>query len=569
MLLLALGRTYSFIVTLVHQEKEVNVDANEAVVFPEDLNTLSLDQLTELSSRALAQFDSLASTAETDEQVGALEALAAGIENVTAAINTTKSIMAANGQTVTAGRKAPVPAEDEVEDEEEPVAKKPPLFEGRQVALSKVQENAPVIPQETKSDLVITAAAPRYGLPTGARFDTLDTLVDAFQNHSKAQVVTAGVPQFLTVGTVQNDFEHVIDGQSTSLRDFEYMAKQLRSEDKAEALVAGGGWCSPSEIRYDFFNIACEDGMVDLPTFGVKRGGINHPVSPSLADVFTGSFTNATNPWLWTEADDIAAVTGTVPSKPCVRVTCPSFTEVRLECYGICLTAGNLTDSAYPEATRNHLSLLMSAHYHAMNQRYIQRMVALSTAAIVMPSGTGGGSLAADLPDAVALAANDVRTRFGLCEDDVLEVVLPRWAKDAIRGDLSRRNGDQNYLTMSDADINALFTVRRTRVQWVADWQVRGAGFPGTATALTAWPVTVDFLIFPAGTFVRGNGMSLDLGVVRDSVLNADNDHTAAWTEECHLIARYGHESRLYRVPVWVGGQTGGTFSATAQRYAA
>lgn len=539
------------------------MDANEAVVFPEDLNTLSLDQLTELSSRALAQFDTLANDDNIDDTgVVRLEELATNIEKVTAAINTTKTIMAANGQTVSAARKAPVPPADEVEDEdEEKPATKKPLFEGRQVALSKVQENAPVIPEETKSDLVITAAAPRYGLPTGARFETLENLVDAFQNHSKAQVVTAGVPQFLTVATVANDFEHVIDGQSTSLRDFEYMAKQLRSEDRQEALVAGGGWCAPSEIRYDFFNIACEDGMVDLPTFGVKRGGINHPVSPSLADVFTGSFTNATNPWLWTEADDIATVTGT-PNKPCVRVTCPSFTERRLECYGICLTAGNLTDSAYPEATRNHLSLLMSAHYHAMNQRYIQQMVSLSTAAIVFPTGVGG-SIAADLPDAVAIAANDIRTRFGLCEDDVLEVVLPRWAKDAIRGDLSRRNGDSDFLTMPDSEINALFTARRTRVQWVADWQVRGAGFFGqaTASALTAWPTTVDFMIFPAGTFVRGNGMSLDLGVVRDSVLNAENDHTAAWTEECHLIAKYGHESRLYRVPMVVGGQTGGTFT--------
>ena len=562
------------------------MDANEAVVFPEDLTSLSLDQLTELSSRALAQFDALANDENIDDEgVAQLEELAANIENVTAAINTTKAVMAANrngvsaaSDKVEAARKAtpPIPAtEEDTEDDEHPTGKPkvstketqvPGRFEGKQVTLAQVQEHAPVIPDnDNKGELVITAAAPRYGLPTGAKFDTLDSLVDAYQNHAKAQVVTAGVPQFLTVATVQNEFEHVIDGQGTSLREFEYMAKKLRSADQQEALVAGGGWCAPSEIRYDFFNIACEDGMIDLPTFGVKRGGINHPVSPSLADVFTGSFTNATNPWLWTEADDIATVTGNV-NKPCVRVTCPSFTERRLECYGICLTAGNLTDSAYPEATRNHLSLLMSAHYHAMNQRYIQQMVTLSTAAITMPSGTGGGSIAADLPDAVALAANDIRTRYGMCEDDILEVVLPRWAKDAIRGDLSRRSGDQAYLTMSDADINQLFTARRTRVQWVADWQVRGAGFPGTATALTAWPLTVDFMIYPAGTFVRGNGMSLDLGVVRDSVLNAENDHTAAWTEECHLIAKYGHESRIYRVPVWVGGQTGGTFT---NRYAA
>lgn len=543
------------------------MDENETVVFPEDLSSLSLDELTALNAKALTAFDTLAGDDNIDEAgVAQLEILADGIEKVTAAINTARTVAAqakpSAAERVAAARKQFPPDADTVDSPDEEVNQGKPAANKKKVSLAVASEHAPTIPESgTSTDLVITAAAPRYGLPTGSRFDTFDSLVDAFQNHAKAQVVTSGVPQFLTVASMQNKFDHVIDGQGTSLRDFEAMVKELRSPDKQEALVAAGGWCAPSEIRYDFFNIACEDGMIDLPTFGVQRGGISYPVSPSLADVFTGSFTNATNPWVWTESDDVSAVTGS-PEKPCVRVMCPTFDERRLECYGICLTAGNLTDSAYPEATRNHLSLLMSAHYHAMNQRYISQMVALSTAAIAFPTGTGG-SIAADLPDAVAIAANDIRTRFGMCEDDILEVVLPRWAKDAIRGDLSRRSGDMDFMTMPDSEINALFTARRTRVQWVADWQVRGAGYFGQAaeSALTAWPTSVDFMIYPAGTFVRGNGMSLDLGVVRDSVLNASNDHTAAWTEECHLIARYGHESRLYRVPIVAGGQTGGTFN--------
>jgi hypothetical protein len=74
---------------------------------------------------------------------------------------------------------------------------------------------------------------------------------------------------------------------------------------------------------------------------------------------------------------------------------------------------------------------------------------------------------------------------------------------------------------------------------------------------MTAWPTTVDFLIYAAGTFIHGNGLSLDLGVIRDSVLNETNDHTAAWSEECHLVARVGHESRRYTVPFNVKGSTG------------
>ncbi len=571
-------------------------DKNETVVFPADLSTLTTEQLESLKQQVLAEFDTLAAQEDiNDEGVARLEELAEGAEKVTAALATR---VAAQSRTVAAAsakervkklRPTTQPSES-AEPEVAPVTEaatteEPKALEGEVVdtsgkalvaggaqtqarvpSLAAAQANAPLISRrENSDDLVIVAAAPTSGVQIGSRFDGMDSLVNAVTTHARSLVITNGRPGFQTVASIRNQFEHVIDGERTSPGEFDAMIRQLRDPERIDALVpadgdmvAAGGWCAPSQIRYDFFNIACQDGMIDLPTFGVQRGGIQFPISPSLADVFSGTFTNATNPWLWTEADDILAATGS-PTKPCVRVTCPTFDEVRLECYGICLTAGNLTADAYPEAVRNHLSLLMSAHYHAMNQRYIQQMVALSTDAIAIPSGSCR-AISSDLPDYVGLAAQDYRTRFGMCDDDVLEVVLPRWARDAIRSDLSRRTGidPTNY---TNADIDRLFTTRRVRIQWVNDWQIRTAGQPGGATALTAWPDTVDFMIYAAGTFVRGNGLTLDLGVVRDSVLNETNDHTAAWTEECHLIARYGHESRLYRLPVCVGGLTGGTCS--------
>lgn len=582
-------------------------DKNEAVVFPPDLSALTAEQLEALKTQALAEFDTLAAQENIDDEgVARLGELAEGAEKVTAALQShvaaeSRTVAAANAKErvkklrptvqpaegedgngdsapaeVTAGTKTkkPVPAaETETAEvfEGEIVTPEPQaaLVAGtraqpRRASLAAAQAAAPLLPSRGHDeDLVIVAAAPTSGVQIGSRFNDVDGLVQAVTSHARSLVITNGRPGFQTVASIRNNFEHVIDGERTSPGEFDAMIRELRNRDTIESLVpengdmvAAGGWCAPSTIRYDFFNIACQDGMVDLPTFGVQRGGIQFPISPSLADVFSGTFTNATNPWLWTEADDILAVTGS-PTKPCVRVICPTFDEVRLECYGICLTAGNLTADAYPEAVRNHLSLLLSAHYHAMNQRFIQQMVALSTSAIVIPTGACR-AISSDLPDYIGLAAQDYRTRFGMCDDDVLEVVLPRWARDAIRSDLSRRMGvdPTNY---SNADIDRLFTTRRVRIQWVNDWQIRTAGQPGGATALTAWPDTVDFMIYAAGTFVRGNGLTLDLGVVRDSVLNETNDHTAAWTEECHLIARYGHESRLYRLPVCVGGLTGGT----------
>lgn len=567
------------------------VDEDEALAFPEDLSGLSNEEISALDARAVAEFDSLAA----NEKISAtdlerLTTLADGIETLRSEVagrvtmasqrDDLKSRMSKiqalpttpdgdsggddgdddESDADTSAKtqdKAPVTATTttqvtaDVKDE----AKPQQVQAKARPNLADAQANAPRLQVTERPTLAIVAAAPASGIAIGQSLSDIDQLTSAVQSAARGMVTSHGTPSFLPVATITNDYEFVIDGDRTDEREFEAMAKALRSSEKAEALVAGGGWCAPSETRYDFFNISCQDGMIDLPTFGVKRGGVRFPVSPSLADVFTGTFTNTTNPWLWTEADDILTVTGSV-NKPCVRVPCATMSESRLECYGICLTAGNLTDNAWPEATRNYLKLLMSAHYHASNTRYISQMVALSSSINIVTTGSGGEAISADLPDYVALAAVDYRERYGLCEDDVLEVVVPRWAKDAIRSDLSRRTG-VDFTNVTDAVINSLFRTRNVRVQWVADWQVRTTGQPGGSSALTAWPDTLDFMIYAAGTFMLGNGMSLDLGVVRDSVLNAENDHTAAWMEECHLIAKFGYESRQYRIPVCVAGRTG------------
>ena len=555
---------------------------NEPVAFPQDLSALSLEALNTLETQATQEFDTLAADDNIDDAgVERLTTLANGIETVrtertgrNAALQTRRGQRDALTARMQAARSAPAATEPEDDessdsDETEPLveATPEPVVAGGvttrpRTSLATAQSLAPGLPNRpSASDLLsITAASPTSGVQIGSRFETLDSLVTAVQSHSRALAPTHGTPSFLTVASVAKDYEYVIDDRS-NLRDFDAMAKAIRSPDNIESIVAGGGWCAPSEIRYDFFNITCEDGMVDLPEFGVTRGGIRFPVSPSLADVFTGSFTNATNPWVWTEGDDILTVTGS-PNKPCVRVICPSFSEVRLECYGICLTAGNLTDNAYPESTRNHLKLLMSAHYHAMNQRYLSQMQTLSTFSGTVTGGATatGDTIWSDAPTAVAIAAQDIRTRFGLCDDDVLEVIFPRWVKDAMRSDFSRRSGVEP-VDIPDSLVNAQFSRYRVRVQWVTDWQIRAAGQFGGSTALLAWPSTVDFMIYPAGTVMRGNGMTLDLGVVRDSVLNAENDFTASWTEECHLIALIGHQIRRYTVPVCAGGKVGGVYT--------
>ncbi len=437
-------------------------------------------------------------------------------------------------------------------------------------SLSETAQHAPT-PQVPTQRLAVTASVDIPGIARGSELPSLSSLSEVTSRKAKAMPVTNdGTGTRQLVASVRNDFSHSVDNR-TSRGEMRDLISFLTSPDKQQALVAGGGWCAPSETRYDFFNIACESGMIDLPTFGVTRGGISFPVSPSLADALGGAnlagfgttLSNTSMPWLWTEADDIAAATGS-PTKPCVRVPCPDFDDERLEAYGYCLTAGNLTDDAYPEATQNTIQLLMAAHAHVINARLIALMLARSTAAISITGGAATDAAAPRIYNAVGLAATDYRARYGMCIDDVLEVILPYWVRDVIQADLAWKAG----VELGDipvSEVNRYFTARNVAVQWVNDWQVRGSGQFGNATPMTAWSTTADFLIYAAGTFVHGNGMSLDLGVIRDSVLNETNDHTAAWSEEAHLIAKVGHESRRYTVGFNVNGSTSALLSGTVR----
>lgn len=447
--------------------------------------------------------------------------------------------------------------------------------------VASLGETAAVAPKQQVRDKVpnaVTASIDVPGVAHGTEMMDIVALADAFQRKAKAIPTTRdgkGAP-WHQVASIKNQFDHIVDDR-TPHGKIEELWKDMTKPESQKALVAGGGWCAPSQIMYDFFNIAeATDGMIDLPTVGVSRGGIRFPVSPAIGDVFfqnagsnpasgfggfAFSMSNATDPWLWTESDDQATVTGSV-NKPTLRVPCPTFNEVRLECYGISLTAGNLTDDAYPESTQNFIRLLRAAYSHAINARLISLMDTAAGGATTIGAVTTDGP-ATRLLNAVALAAMDYRAKFAMSTRAVLEVVVPYWVREVIRADLVLRPyTDPAQMAVADALIDSYFSARNVRVQWVNDYQVRGANQPGSSSNLTVWPATVNFLVYAAGTFLHGTGLQLDLGVIRDSVLNAENDYTAVWAEECHLIAQVGHSARKYTCAFAVSGQVGGAVAS-------
>lgn len=572
-------------------------DNPELVSVPQDLTLLSTEDLTDLESRVVAEFTRL-NEEDTDVTPEALESqvkLANGIDRIRAELagraERDKRVADAEKQRLSdekARLHARVLGQADAPVETEPA----PAIDAETIAaaaaravatvmatvmndrnpgeaaqavvasLADAQRYAPATtsPVVPRAPLAIRASVDIPGVARGDSVTTLEGMAELFHRKARAVTDSRGAETQHHVATITHQFEHVIDSRNKPV-EIEQLLRHITRPELKEELVAGGGWCAPSETRYDFFNIACTDGLVDLPTVGASRGGLSWPISPSLADVFDGvafggfsvAFSNASVPWVWTEGDDVAAVTG-APTKPCFRVPCPDFDEERLECYGVCVTAGNLTDDAYPEATQNTIQLVMQAHDHAMNGRFLANMAALSAAAVTGGAFAGGGPAYSAITNGIALAATDYRARYGMCEDDILEVVIPNWILGAIQADLATRTGTSDLLAVTRSRIEQLFAARNVRVQFVGDWFVRANGQFGNATSMTAWPTSVTLMMYAAGTFIKGNGLTLDLGVVRDSTLNETNDHTAAWSEECHFIAKVGHESRRYTIAFEVAG---------------
>lgn len=523
-----------------------------------DYTTMSTDELAAAERAAVEKFNGLyeGNGNHNAESVAALSAAAE-------AVNTARAELASRAEAASAAEslREMVNAETsapEVVTEPEPelvtasapergrVDVRDVLKSGNRLnaSLAEASRHTPAVPAADaprRDEMVLVASADIPGFTQGSHLGDIYDLVTAMQRRSRMLPDHSG---YVPVASLQRQFSHKLSIDSTA----ETISQVLREVADPSVLTAAGGWCAPSEISYDFYNIVCEDGLIDLPTTGISRGGMRWPVSASFGDL-------AGQVWTWTETQDIAAATGTGQSgtKPCFRVPCPDFDEERLACDGICLTVGNLTQDAFPELIANHTRLLMAARAHYTNARIIQQLVTGSTSVIFTPTGHGW---AAPILEAVELQVLDYRIKFRMCDNVLLEAIFPTWVLGGFRADLAKRNG-VDMMSVTDAQIADWFTQRGVRVQFVQDWQVGTTGLLGQDTPSTTWPLSVQFLLYAAGTWMRGNGLQLDLGVIRDSTLNATNDFTAAWMEDCYLIAQIGHESRVVTVPLCANGATG------------
>jgi hypothetical protein len=342
-----------------------------------------------------------------------------------------------------------------------------------------------------------------------------------------------------------NDPQHVND-----------VLEYARNEKALEggSLVAAGGWCAPSETIYDLCELESRDGLLSLPEITITRGGLQYTQGPDFSTIFNNSG------FCFTEADDIEGdYDGEGGPKPCYRAECPGFLDDRLGVCGVCVESGILQSRGFPELLARSIRGVLVAHDHRISARLINEMINGSpnpnghdgSTAVTMPSPQVGAT--APILTAIELQAEHMRYLNRMSRTATLEAIFPYWVRGVIRADLSRRLG-VDLLSVSDAQIAAWFTQRGIAPQYVYDWQDIATT---PASGFTEYPTTVDFLLYPAGTWMRGSADIITLDNIYDSVNLGVNDFIALFTEEGLMTIKMCHDSRVVTVSICPDGATG------------
>jgi hypothetical protein len=363
--------------------------------------------------------------------------------------------------------------------------------------------------------------------------------------HPVATIERKFNPEFILTeemsdGTVQDVLRHAAD--------------ETRLE--GGSLVAANGWCAPSETLYSTCLQISTDGLLSLPEVIARRGGIRHNQGIEFDTIFgTGVGFN-----ILTEAQVIADVT-----KTCVEIPCPPFVDDRLDVSVLCLTGAILQNRAYPEFVETFVRGAMATFAHFINRSVIAQIVAGSTAvtpSTVDPWATDN-SLISNLLGIVEMAIEDIRYRLRLPMSATIEIVLPHWILPMMRQDFSRRTGFDG-VGLTDAQISSWFTMRGARVQYVYDWQDSFSGVvtgPGADTPITTLPALVtpkqvQFLAYPAGTWVLARLDVIRLEAIYDSVNLPQNLVTQLFMEDGFKPMRMCPLSRVYTVNICPSGAT-------------
>lgn len=302
---------------------------------------------------------------------------------------------------------------------------------------------------------------------------------------------------------------------------------QAEARHDLQALVASGGCCAPATPLYDFFRLAerqtpIEDG---LPTVPAPRATISYIVPPDWRDALGAIGTR-------TCAQD--AATGTA-DKPCLHVTCPTTATASVVAVSQCVQFGNLDYRVFPEQVEAFLEDTGVAFDLTKETLYL---AAINSASTAVTAGAKYGASRNLLWNHV-LEATAYRKRNAMRRDSTIVALFPDWYLDIIKIDMAM-DGDEglSWFDVTDAQVIDAYRAHGIMLMFYNDLNTAGGQIAAAqgAGAINPWPTSGASYVFAPGTFARLDAGSLDVGLVRDSVLNGTNDLELFMEEWVNLV---------------------------------
>lgn len=402
---------------------------------------------------------------------------------------------------------------------------------------------------------VITAAADIPGFAMGSPLDNDTALARALTNRIHTlRGSRGGDGELVRVASAELQ---VPEDQVLHLDAAESNLAKVLEFTHPSAIIAAGGLQAFRETRYELFNLV---GVTDrpvrdsLPVFRTDRGGVRFMRPPSLADVngVVG---------IWTVQNDIDAATNPAVRKPSFRVAPGPEVVVDTQAITMIMTFGNLVTRAYPELVRRHQQLALIAQARVAEQQLLTQIGALSTA---VTGRTQVVSAVRELLLTVEQATAAYRNRHRMGVNTPLRAVMPAWFQNLLRADVMM-SGDEiaDALAIADAQILGWFRQRNLTITWAEDGEA-GQDYSGLTRPYDAagggialFPANMIWYLFAEGTFAFMDGGTLDLGLVRDSTLNAANDYQM-FVETWENVVKFGLESYRITTPILPTGRSVG-----------
>ncbi len=286
----------------------------------------------------------------------------------------------------------------------------------------------------------------------------------------------------------------------------------------AEALVAsaGQGNCAPLTPYYTLQDISTAARPVRdaLTGYAADRGGITYMPPPALSTMADNGAVG-----IISEADQ--AEGGTFATKTCAVITCSEIVSVQVDQIYKCLQFGNLQSRAYPEFVAHDNNLAIAQWAREADTDLLDTIKAGSTQVTGLDQATQSAvnNYFGDLFQAAA----GIRSYNRMPLLAPLQAIAPGWLRDLLVLDIAR--GQFDRFEYAQAQIDALLARYGINMAWTLDGSSNGSQVFGVQNvgALNSFPATAETAIFPPGTWLFLDAGTLDLGIVRDSVLNAIN----------------------------------------------